>query len=198
VDAATGNDVNDGGLGAILIQTDEKGKERVITYASKALVNHEKNCTPFLLEILVASWAMDYFDTYLKGKKIKLFIDHKTLEKLSTIHTNRLQEQMNIFDFTIHYKKGSEMPEDFLSCIVCDLINKCQSYKRKIQCAKSFPTSVKTWTIQRQIKNHSNHQKPMQISSNTHKNCLFKMTFYEFDTTKWREHQELYYLFHKF
>jgi len=47
VDAATGNDVNDGGLGANLTQTDEKGKERVIAYASRALVNHEKNYTPF-------------------------------------------------------------------------------------------------------------------------------------------------------
>jgi hypothetical protein len=32
--AATGNDVNDGGLGAILTQTDEQGKERVIAYDS--------------------------------------------------------------------------------------------------------------------------------------------------------------------
>jgi len=29
VDAATGNDINDGGLGAILIQMDEQGKEGV-------------------------------------------------------------------------------------------------------------------------------------------------------------------------
>jgi len=68
--------------------------------------------------MLAASWAMDYFDTYLKGRKFKLFTDHKPLEKLSTIHSKmfyRLQEQMNIFDFTIHYKKGSEMPADFLS-----------------------------------------------------------------------------------
>jgi hypothetical protein len=34
VDAATGNDVNDGGLGAILTQTDEKGKERLILFAA--------------------------------------------------------------------------------------------------------------------------------------------------------------------
>ncbi len=31
---------------------------------------HEmENYTPFLLEMLAASWAMDYFDTYLKGRK---------------------------------------------------------------------------------------------------------------------------------
>jgi hypothetical protein len=136
VDAATGNDVNDVGLGAILTQTDEKGKERVIAYASRALIKHEKNYTPFLLEMIAASWAMDYFDTYLKGRKFKLFADHKTLEKLSTIHSKtfyRLQEQMNIFDFTIHYKKGSEMPADFLSQNVCEAIDVFDSKLPQLQ-----------------------------------------------------------------
>jgi hypothetical protein len=87
VDAATGSDNNDRGLGAILTQTDENGKVRVIAYASRALIKHEKNYTPFLLEMLAASWAMDYFDTYLKGRKFKLFTDHKPLEKLSTLHS---------------------------------------------------------------------------------------------------------------
>jgi len=27
--------------------------------------------------MLAASWAMDYFDTYIKGRKFKLFLDHK-------------------------------------------------------------------------------------------------------------------------
>jgi len=138
VDAATGNGVNDGGLGAILTQTDEKGKERVIAYASRALIKHEKNYTPFLLEMLAASWAMDYFDTYLKGRKFKLFTDHKPLEKLSTIHSKifyRLQEQMNIFDFTIHYKKGSEKgkPADFLSRNVCEAIDVFDSKLPQLQ-----------------------------------------------------------------
>jgi hypothetical protein len=47
VDAASGNNFNDGGLGAILTQKDEKGKERVITYASRALVNQEKTILHF-------------------------------------------------------------------------------------------------------------------------------------------------------
>ncbi len=136
VDAATGNNINNGGLGAIWTQTDEKGKEGVIAYASRALVNQEKNNTPFLLEMLAASWAMDYFDTYLKGRKFKLFTDHKPLEKLSTIHSKtfyRLREQMNIFDFTIHSKKGSEMPADFLCRNVCEAIDVFDSKLPQLQ-----------------------------------------------------------------
>ena len=45
-------------------------------------------------------------------------MDHRPLEKLGKVHTktlNRLQEAMLTFDFEIVYKKGSEMPADFLS-----------------------------------------------------------------------------------
>ena len=117
------NEVNDGGLGALLTQIDEQGKQWVIAYASKTLVNHEKNCTPFLLEMLAERWAMD---TNLKGRMFNLFTDHKPLEKLRAIFFKtfyRLQEQMGIFDFTIHYTKGSKMPADFLSYNVCEAIN---------------------------------------------------------------------------
>jgi len=78
VDAATGSDNNDGGLGAILTQTDENGKERVIAYASRALIKHEKNYTPFLLEMLAASWAMDYL---FERKKIQVIHRSQTTGK---------------------------------------------------------------------------------------------------------------------
>jgi hypothetical protein len=60
---------------------------------------------------------MDHFSTHLKGQHFMLFSDHKPLEKLGKVHTrtlNWLQEAMNTFDFEIVYKKGSEMPADFL------------------------------------------------------------------------------------
>jgi len=82
------------------------------------LVTHEKNYTPFLLEMQAAVWAMDHFDTFLKGRHFILYTDHKPLEKLGKVHTktlNRLQEMMLQYDFEICYKKGSEMPADFLS-----------------------------------------------------------------------------------
>ena len=80
----------------------------------------------FLLEMQAAIWGMDHFSTYLKGRHFTLFSDHKPLEKLGKVHTrtlNRLQEAMNTFDFEIVYKKGSEMPADFLSRNVIDSIS---------------------------------------------------------------------------
>ena len=117
-DAALGDEKNDGGLGAILTQQNPKGEHCVIAYASRKLQKHEKNYTPFLLEMQAAIWAMDHFSTYLIGRHFTLYTDHKPLEKLGKVHTrtfHRLQEIMNTYDFEIMYKKGSEMPADFLS-----------------------------------------------------------------------------------
>ena len=117
-DAATGDENNPGGMGAILTQVDKQGKFYVIAYASKKLEKHEKNYTPFLLEMYAAVWGMEHFAHHLKGKRFLLFTDHKPLEKLGKVHTKtlyRIQEAMLHFDFEIHYKKGTEMPADYLS-----------------------------------------------------------------------------------
>jgi len=124
-DAAAGDEKHAGGLGAILTQLDDKGEHKVIAYASRKLATHEKNYTPFLLEMQASIWGMEHFFTYLKGRHFTLFTDHKPLEKLGLVHSktlNRLQEMMNSYDFTIQYKKGSEMPADFLSRNVVDSI----------------------------------------------------------------------------
>ena len=61
------NQKKPGGLGAILTQIDENGDHQVIAYASRKLVQHEKNYTPYLLEMQAAIWAMEHFDTHLCG-----------------------------------------------------------------------------------------------------------------------------------
>ena len=124
-DASLGDDKKPGGLGAILTQIDEKGKFYVIAYASRKLSKHEQNYTAFLVEMQAAVWAMDHFDVNLKGRHFILYTDHKPLEKLGKVHTktlNRLQEKMNQFSFQIIYKKGSEMPADYLSRNALDVI----------------------------------------------------------------------------
>ncbi len=50
MDASTGTSEINGGLGTMLCQTDE-GEERVIAYASRQLLKHERNYTPFLVEM---------------------------------------------------------------------------------------------------------------------------------------------------
>jgi hypothetical protein len=62
--------------------------------------------------------AMEHFSHHLRGKRFLLFTDHKPLEKLGKVHTKtlyRIQEAMLQYDFEIHYRKGEEMPADYLS-----------------------------------------------------------------------------------
>ena len=89
-----------------------------ISFASRQLKDHEINYSPFLLEAAAAVWGMDFFNEYLKGKRFILYTDHKPLEKLGHLHSktmNRLQTALLEHDFVIQYKKGSNMPADYLS-----------------------------------------------------------------------------------
>ena len=118
VDAATGGTETKGGFGAILCQPNDTGDLQVVAYASRSLKDHERNYTPYLAEMNAAAWAIDHFDVYLRGRRFTLYTDHKPLETMKTIHQktmNRLMERLNMYDFDLQYKKGTEMPADILS-----------------------------------------------------------------------------------
>jgi hypothetical protein len=145
VDAATRTADKPGGLGAILTQIDDKGVFHAISYASRQLVTHKKNYSTYLLEMQAAVWGMDYFHEHLRGKRFILYTDYKPLEALSHIHTktlNRLQTAMMDFDVEIQYKKGIEMPADFLSRATVDEINAINPFNEDLptlqrQCSQS-------------------------------------------------------------
>ena len=125
-DASQGDCVKPGGFGAILAQQDDQGRFRAVAYASRRLNTNEENYTPYLLEMDAAVWGMNHFKTYLVGKHFVLYTDHKPLETLGKVHTktqNRLQLAMTEFNFEIVYKKGSEMPADYLSRNFVDAIS---------------------------------------------------------------------------
>jgi hypothetical protein len=72
-------------------------------------------------------WGMDFYANYLRGKRFFLYTDHKPLENLGHLHKktlNRLQIAMNEFDFEIRYKKGINMPADYLSRYTIAALNK--------------------------------------------------------------------------
>ena len=108
-DAATGDKENPGGLGAVLTQISDEGVEKVIAFASRSLRTHEKNYSAFLLEMAAASWAIDHFHVYLTGRRFTLRTDHKPLVASNTRQAktlNRLQEQMNQYEFIIEHTDG--------------------------------------------------------------------------------------------
>ena len=61
-DGCAGDKDNPGGLGACLSQIQDNGEEKVIAYASRALKDHEKNYSAYLLEMAAAVFGIEHFD----------------------------------------------------------------------------------------------------------------------------------------
>jgi hypothetical protein len=64
------------GIGDILSQLDEEGKEYVIAYASRSNNKVESNYFSYEGECLVIVWVVIHFRPYLYGTKFTLYIDH--------------------------------------------------------------------------------------------------------------------------
>ncbi len=64
------------GIGVILGQLDEEGKEYVIAYASRSNNKAESNYSSYEGECLVVVWAIIHFRPYLYGTNFILYTDH--------------------------------------------------------------------------------------------------------------------------
>ena len=114
VDSATGKFDGtgpEGGLGAVLMQEAPDGTKGVIGYASRRLQIHERNYSPYLLELQACVYGIEYFEAYLKNRSFVLYTDHKPLIRLSPVHEktlNRLDEKMTHFFFEMRYINGKD------------------------------------------------------------------------------------------
>src|SRR6266498_1457352 len=115
-------DASDIGLGAVLMQEDDQGKDRVICYEAKTLLTVEKNYPTTEKECLAVMWAMQKFKHFLGGgQPFEVYTDHVVLKTLMTYENPsprraRWIEKMAPFNFTIHYRPGVKMGHaDFAS-----------------------------------------------------------------------------------
>ena len=67
------------GLGAVLLQEDDEG-EKVVAYASRSLLEHEKKWTATQLEVAALIWVLKTFRPYIDGVSVTIRTDHATLE----------------------------------------------------------------------------------------------------------------------
>ena len=106
-------DASNKGLGAVLYQQHDD-KERVIAYASRGLMNTEKNYAAHKLEFLSLKWAVtDRFYDLLYGNKFEVITDNNPLTYVlssakldATGH--RWLASLAVFDFTIKYRPGKK------------------------------------------------------------------------------------------
>jgi hypothetical protein len=72
------------GIGAIIGQLDEEGKEYVIAYASRSNNKAESNYSSYEGECFVVVWAIIHFRPYLYDTNFILYMDHQPIKWLMT------------------------------------------------------------------------------------------------------------------
>jgi hypothetical protein len=107
-------DASTSGLGAVLSQKDEEGKEHPIWFASRTLSPAEKNYNITEQEALAVVWAIKYFRRYLHGSRFLVETDHSALQWLLNQPTKendnkriiRWKLMLQEYDFEVKYRKG--------------------------------------------------------------------------------------------
>ena len=104
-------DASQYGLGAALLQ-----EGRPIAYASRSLSETERSYAQIEKELLSVLFAMERFDMYTYGRPIHVHSDHQPLQTIvrkplaaALKHLQRMLLRMQRYDFTLQYKKGSEL-----------------------------------------------------------------------------------------
>lgn len=109
------------GLGAVLIQVDEKQQPHAVAYASKVLSKVERKLSQTEKEAYAIVWACEHFDLYLKGIKFVLMTDHAPLKVMfapraqKSIRIERWALRIQEYDYEINYVKGKLNVADALS-----------------------------------------------------------------------------------
>ena len=123
VDASLGEVENEdsGGVAACLVQyeqNDVRNKPKVLGYASRTLLKHERNYSAFLAENLAAVFGIEHFSKYLIAQRFVLHSDHQPMSKLNNNQKRtleRLKDMIAQYSFDIEYFPGRLMPADYLS-----------------------------------------------------------------------------------
>src|SRR3954464_4195123 len=100
------------GLGAVLSQDDDQGREYPVLYLSKATNRSERNYGPTQLECLAVVWSIKKLRHYLIGRHFEVIMDHAALKYLMNTknHVGRMARwvaYLQEYDMEIKYRKES-------------------------------------------------------------------------------------------
>lgn len=106
-------DASDYGIGAVLVQLDEKGEEKPVAFMSKKLNSAQRNYSVTERECLAAIEAIQRFRCYLELQEFEIITDHSSLLWLMRQQnlSGRLARwalKLQAYKFTISHRKGKE------------------------------------------------------------------------------------------
>ncbi|KAF1326182.1 Pol protein, partial [Globisporangium splendens] len=105
-------DASDYAIGCALMQHDDEGHERVVSYQSRQLRPAERNCPVHDKELLAMKYSLVKFRVYLLGEEhFAIYTDHASLR--TAVKTPHLSQRMARwfsffaeYNFVVHYKPG--------------------------------------------------------------------------------------------
>ena len=118
-------DASNTGIGAVLSQIDDSGKERVVAYGSRVLSKPERRYCVTRRELLAVVYFTRQFRPYLAGRRFTLRTDHGSLTWLRNFkepegQLARWLERLQEFDFGIEHRRGRKHTNaDALSRLPC-------------------------------------------------------------------------------
>ncbi|KAL8445711.1 hypothetical protein Emag_005036 [Eimeria magna] len=100
------------GLGAVLLQPYDEG-ERVVAYASRSLLDHERKWTATELEAAALIWALETFRHYIDTIEVCIRTDHAPLEYIrhNSSQCRRLERwalRLQEFRFKVIHRPGAQ------------------------------------------------------------------------------------------
>ena len=101
------------GIGEVLSQQQQDGTERVISYGSSSLNEHEKNYCTTRLEILASVTYGGYFRYYLLGRRFRIRTDHPSLRWLGSFKEPQGQlarwlERLQEYNYEVQHRPGKQ------------------------------------------------------------------------------------------
>ena len=118
-------DASDIGIGAVLSQADEEGRERVVAYGSRLLSKSERKYCVTRRELLAVVVFTKQFRPYLFGHKFVLRTDHGSITWLRNFkepegQLARWLEKLQEFNFEVVHRRGRKHTNaDALSRLPC-------------------------------------------------------------------------------
>lgn len=156
-------DASDRGLGCVLVQANEEGKETPVAYASRTLTDQERKYTVTEKECLGVLFGVEKFRPYVEGTKFKIITDHYSLLWLNQLKnpTGRLARwamKLQQYDCEIEHRKGTlNVVPDALSrapheVAILTMVKgesmKDPEYRRRFERVSKFPDGNAVWKIQ--------------------------------------------------
>ena len=172
-------DASPHGLGAMLVQTQKSGDDKVIAYASRSLNDAEKRYSQIERECLAFYFACIRFQMYLLGITFTLYTDHKPLipllnkpKKSSPFRIERMRLRLQGFKFNVEHLPGKLNPTDYTSrhpvpIVINDetcISEELNAYVNKI--IKQMDLAIRIEEIQNENVNDNTISKIIQLLEN--------------------------------